>query len=86
MRKLHRDIYITGCREKGNVNIIPRLAIKSETDCFSLAIETIDRIPELGNSAAAVQKELLERRINAKATVYQDRVDLKEVAEWTWPF
>jgi xylulose-5-phosphate/fructose-6-phosphate phosphoketolase len=68
------------------VNIIPRLAIKSETDCFSLAIETIDRIPELGNSAAAVQKELLERRINAKATVYQDRVDLKEVAEWTWPF
>jgi xylulose-5-phosphate/fructose-6-phosphate phosphoketolase len=86
MRKLHRDIYVTGCREKGNVNIIPGLAIKSETDCFSLAIETIDRIPELGNGAAAVRKELLERRINAKATVYQDRVDLKEVAEWTWPF
>ena len=85
-RKGQHNIYVTGYREKGNVDTPLGLAIKNETDRFSLAIEAIDRIPELGNSAAAVREELLKRRIRAKAMAYQEGTDAKEVTEWTWPF
>jgi xylulose-5-phosphate/fructose-6-phosphate phosphoketolase len=86
MRKGQHNIYVTGYREEGNVDNPLGLVIKNETDCSSLAIEAIDRIPGLGNSAAAVREELLKRRIRAKAVAYQEGTDAREVTEWTWPF
>jgi xylulose-5-phosphate/fructose-6-phosphate phosphoketolase len=85
-RKGQHNIYVTEYREEGNVDTPLGLAIKNQTDRFSLAIEAIDRIPGLGNSAAAVREELLKRRIRAKAVVYQEGTDAREVTEWTWPF
>ncbi|PVH92642.1 phosphoketolase [Periconia macrospinosa] len=86
MRKGQQNIYVTGYKEKGNIDTPLGLAIRNETDRFSLAIEAIDRISRLGNSAAAVREELLNMRIRAKAAAYQEGMDSKEVTEWTWPF
>lgn len=86
MRKGQHNIYVTGYKEKGNVDTPLSLAIKNETDRYSLAIEAIDRIPRLCNSAVAVREDLLNRRIGAKTTAYQDGTDSREESEWIWPF
>jgi xylulose-5-phosphate/fructose-6-phosphate phosphoketolase len=86
MRKGQHNIYVTGYKEKGNVDTPLGLAIKNETDRYSLAIEAIDRIPELRNSAAAVREELLNKRIRANTIAHQEGMDSKEVSEWKWPF
>jgi xylulose-5-phosphate/fructose-6-phosphate phosphoketolase len=86
MRKGQHNIYVTGYKEKGNIDTPLGLAIKNETDRYSLAIEAIDRIPELRNSAAAVREELLNKRIRANTIARQEGMDSKEVSEWKWPF
>jgi xylulose-5-phosphate/fructose-6-phosphate phosphoketolase len=65
-----QKIYVIGYREKGNVDTPLRLAIKNKTSRFSLAIEAMNQIPALGNSAATVREDLLKRRIRVKAMAY----------------
>jgi xylulose-5-phosphate/fructose-6-phosphate phosphoketolase len=86
MRKGQHNIHVTGYREKGNVDTPLGLAIKNETDRFSLAIDAIDRIPGLSNSAAAVREKLIDERIRARETAYQEGKDSEAVMGWIWPF
>jgi xylulose-5-phosphate/fructose-6-phosphate phosphoketolase len=86
MRRGQHNIHVTGYREKGNVDTPLGLAIKNETDRFSLAIDAIDRIPGLSNSAAAVREELIDKRIRARETAYREGTDSEAVMGWIWPF
>jgi xylulose-5-phosphate/fructose-6-phosphate phosphoketolase len=86
MRRGQHNIHVTGYREKGNVDTPLGLAIKNETDRFSLAIDAIDRIAGLSNSAAAVREELIDKRIRARETAYREGTDSEAVMGWIWPF
>jgi xylulose-5-phosphate/fructose-6-phosphate phosphoketolase len=77
---------VRGYKEHGNINTPLELAIRNETDRFTLAMDAIERIPRLRNSAAGVRDELTNERIACEQYAYQHGIDRPEIAAWKWPF
>jgi xylulose-5-phosphate/fructose-6-phosphate phosphoketolase len=46
-RPNQHNIHVRGYKERGNINTPLELAIRNETDRFTLAMDAIDRIPRL---------------------------------------
>ncbi|KOS17476.1 putative phosphoketolase [Escovopsis weberi] len=78
------NIHVRGYREKGNIDTPLELAIRNNTDRFSLAIDAIDYMKHLGNRGAAARQELLNARIAAMNEAYETGMDPPHLTEWTW--
>lgn len=80
-------MHVRGYKEKGNINTPLELAIRNESDRFSLAILAIDNMSErLGNRGAGPREKLVEQRIRAKNHAYETGLDVDEFNNWAWPY
>jgi xylulose-5-phosphate/fructose-6-phosphate phosphoketolase len=79
------NLHVRGYKEKGNIDTPLELAIRNQTDRFSLAIDAIDRMPHRRTTAAHVREALLDRQIACRHYAYEYGVDLPEEAAWKWP-
>ncbi|KAK9234748.1 XFP N-terminal domain-containing protein [Lipomyces kononenkoae] len=80
------NLHVRGYKEKGNINTPLELAIRNQTDRYSLAIDAIDRIPSLGNTGSAAREKLLNEQIRCRTEAYANGIDPKSVQDWVWPF
>ncbi|CRG88463.1 hypothetical protein PISL3812_05493 [Talaromyces islandicus] len=80
------NLHVRGYREKGNIDTPFELAIRNQTDRYSLAIEAIDRLPSLGNTASAVREKFINLRLSAKSAAYENGLDPEHIRNWRWPF
>jgi phosphoketolase len=80
------NIHVRGYREKGNIDTPLELAIRNQTDRYSLAMDAIDRIKGLHNTASSVREKLLHLQMKAKASAFENGIDPVEIRDWTWPF
>ena len=71
---------------KGNINTPLELAIRNQTDRYSLAIDAIDRMPRFRTTAAHVRDALLDSQIASSNYAYENGVDRPEETGWKWPF
>ena len=85
-RRNHGNLHVRGYKEKGNINTPLELAIENEIDRFSIAIDVIDRLPQLHVAGAHVKEKLQDRKIDCRHYAYEHGVDAPELREWTWPF
>jgi len=85
-RTNHRNLHVRGYKEKGNINTPLELAIENEIDRYSLAIDVIDRLPQLRVAGAHVKDTLQDRKIDCRQYAYEHGVDAPELQQWTWPF
>ena len=85
-RKGLHNMHVTGYREKGNINTPLELAIRNGTDRFTLAIDAIDRLPNvLRNKGAGPRETFLNERIAARDYAYENGIDVKWATDWRWP-
>jgi len=84
-RTNHKNLHVRGYKEKGNINTPMELAILNEVDRFSLAIDAINRIPELLVAGAHVKEELRDMQIECQHYAYKNGVDMPEISNWLWP-
>jgi xylulose-5-phosphate/fructose-6-phosphate phosphoketolase len=85
-RRPNQDrIHVRGYREQGNIDTPLLLAIRNQTDRFSLAIDALDRIPRIGAASAAVREALANRRDACAAHACEFGVDPPEITHWQWP-
>jgi xylulose-5-phosphate/fructose-6-phosphate phosphoketolase len=80
------NLHVRGYKEKGNIDTPLELAIRNQTDRYSLAMDAIDRIPSLHNKAAGVREKLLNEQLRMKASAYENGIDPLEIREWRWPY
>ncbi len=85
-RTNHRNLHVRGYKEKGNINTPLELAIDNEIDRFSLAIDVIDRLPQLHVAGAHVKDTLLDMRIECRRYAHSHGVDAPEIRNWRWPY
>jgi xylulose-5-phosphate/fructose-6-phosphate phosphoketolase len=85
-RPSQHNIHVRGYKEHGNINTPLELAIRNETDRFTLAMDAIDRIPRLRVTAAGVRDELANQRIACEQYAYQHGIDRPDITAWKWPF
>jgi xylulose-5-phosphate/fructose-6-phosphate phosphoketolase len=78
-----QHLHVRGYREKGNIDTPLELAIRNQTDRFSLAMDAIDRIPSLKNRGAAAREALRNEQLKASAYSYEVGMDPPSL-NWTW--
>jgi len=80
-----QNLHVRGYKEKGNIDTPLELAIRNQTDRFSLAMDAIDRMPHLRNSGSAAREALLGQQIRARNQAFEEGVDPPFLKNWTWP-
>jgi xylulose-5-phosphate/fructose-6-phosphate phosphoketolase len=48
-------------------------------------IDVIDRVPKLGDKAAYLKQQMLDKRIEHRQYIERYGQDLPEILEWKWP-
>jgi len=80
------NLHVRGYKEKGNIDTPLELAIRNQTDRYSLAMDAIDRIPRLTNKAAGVREKLLNEQLRMKGLAFENGIDPVEIRNWRWPY
>ncbi len=83
-RTNHRNLHVRGYKEEGTTTTPFDMVVLNDLDRFHLVMDVIDRVPQLGPSAAYVKQELSEKLIEHKQHIYEHGEDMTEVAEWQW--
>jgi xylulose-5-phosphate/fructose-6-phosphate phosphoketolase len=84
-RSNHDNFHVRGYKEKGNINTPLELAILNQVDRYNLAIDVIDRVPELQTAAAHTKEWLKDQIIDAVNYAHENGIDRPEIREWKWP-
>ncbi|KAI8816128.1 phosphoketolase [Fimicolochytrium jonesii] len=79
------NLHVRGYKEKGNIDTPLELAIRNQTDRYSLAMDALDRIHGLHNSGSGVREKLLDEQIRMRNWAYEHGTDPKDITEWSWP-
>jgi len=65
----------------GTIGILAR---RIDLDRFHLAMDVIDRLPELGARSAYVKQELRDKLVDHRRYIEKYGDDLPEIREWKW--
>jgi xylulose-5-phosphate/fructose-6-phosphate phosphoketolase len=85
-RRNQHNFHVRGYKEKGNINTPLELAIRNQTDRFSLAIDAIDRMPRFRVTGATAREALRNEQISCEQYAYEFGVDRPDVDAWKWPY
>ena len=83
-RPRQHNIHVRGYKEKGNINTPLELAIRNQTDRYSLAIDAIDRIARFSDTASGVRQSLLDEQLDCLNHAYQYGIDRPDISAWKW--
>ena len=84
-RRNHVNLHARGYKEEGTTTTPFDMVMLNDLDRFHLAIDVIDRVPGLANSAGPLRQELEDRRLRARAYTRGHGEDDPEISGWTWP-
>jgi xylulose-5-phosphate/fructose-6-phosphate phosphoketolase len=83
-RSNHRNIHVRGYKEEGTTTTPFDMVMLNDLDRFHLVMDTIDRVPSLGASAAHVRQRMVDARLRARLYTREHGEDIPEVSGWTW--
>ncbi|HZR16727.1 MAG TPA: phosphoketolase family protein [Verrucomicrobiae bacterium] len=83
-RTNHRNLHVRGYKEEGTTTTPFDMVVRNDLDRFHLVMDVIDRVDQLGPSAAYVKQALFEKLIQHKRYIAVHGEDLPEVREWRW--
>jgi xylulose-5-phosphate/fructose-6-phosphate phosphoketolase len=84
-RTNHDNLHVRGYKEEGTTTTPFDIVMLNDLDRFHLAIDVIDRLPQLGGEADHLRQELVDSRLRARAYGREHGEDPPEIRDWTWP-
>jgi xylulose-5-phosphate/fructose-6-phosphate phosphoketolase len=85
-RTNHDNIHVRGFNEEGTTTTPFDMAVLNQLDRFHLAMEAIDRMPELGAKAAEARRRFAGRLVEHTRYVREHGEDMPEIRNWSWPY
>ena len=85
-RANHRNFHVRGFIEEGTTTTPFDMAVLNELDRYHLAIEAIERVPGLAESAAAVADGFRAKLDEHTGYVREHGDDMPEIRDWVWPY
>jgi xylulose-5-phosphate/fructose-6-phosphate phosphoketolase len=85
-RTNHENLHVRGYKEEGTTTTPFDMVMLNDLDRFHLAIDVIDRVPELTDRCGGLRQELGDRRLRARAYTREHGEDDPEIRDWVWPY
>ncbi len=80
----HDHLHVRGYKEEGSVTTPFDMVVRNDMDRYHLVMDVIDRVPDLGVSAASVRQLMVDQRTRHGEYVRRYGEDLPEVRDWSW--
>ncbi len=84
-RTNHHNLHVRGYKEEGTTTTPFDMVMLNDLDRFHLAMDVIDRLPQLKGKADHLRQELVDTRLRARAHGRMHGEDPPEIRDWTWP-
>ena len=83
-RRHNKNLHVRGYKEEGTITTPFDMRVQNNIDRFSLVIDTIKRLPQLGNRGSFLIQLMKDKLIEHKQYIFANGVDLPEVRDWKW--
>ena len=83
-RRHNKNIHVRGYKEEGTITTPFDMRVRNDIDRFHLVIDTVKRLPQLGNSAAYLIQEMKDKLVEHRQYITTYGQDLPEVRSWQW--
>jgi xylulose-5-phosphate/fructose-6-phosphate phosphoketolase len=83
-RTNHGNLHVRGYKEEGTTTTPFDMAVLNDLDRFHLVMDVIDRVPTLGQRAAALRQRMRDKRTEHRQYIRSHGLDMPEIREWTW--
>ena len=85
-RTNHKNLHVRGYKEEGTTTTPFDMTVLNDLDRFHLAIDLVDRVPQLGAKVAHVKLEMSDKLFEHKQYIRRHGDDMPEVRDWKWPY
>ena len=85
-RRGQSHLHVRGYIEEGTTSTPFDMVVMNHVDRYSLAIDVIDRVPQLSHTGAHVRQAFADKLIEHKLYIEKYGDDMPEVKNWTWPY
>jgi xylulose-5-phosphate/fructose-6-phosphate phosphoketolase len=83
-RANHDNLHVRGYKEQGTTTTPFDMVMLNDLDRFHLVMDVIDRVPSLGEAAAGLRQEMVDRRLRARAWTREHGADEPAIDGWRW--
>jgi xylulose-5-phosphate/fructose-6-phosphate phosphoketolase len=83
-RTNHDNMHVRGYKEEGTITTAFDMTVLNDLDRFHLAIDVIDRVPNLGSKGAYLKQNIKDKLIEHKLYICQYGEDMPEIRNWKW--
>jgi xylulose-5-phosphate/fructose-6-phosphate phosphoketolase len=83
-RTNHDNIHVRGYKEEGTITTPFDMTVLNDLDRFHLAMDTIDRVPEVRGEGADLKGRLEEKLAEHRRYIEAHGRDMPEIRDWRW--
>jgi xylulose-5-phosphate/fructose-6-phosphate phosphoketolase len=83
-RTNHHNIHVRGYKEEGTITTPFDMTVLNDLDRFHLVMDTIDRLPVLGERGSSLKELLQIKLIEHKRYIDKNGEDMPEIRNWKW--
>ena len=83
-RRHNRNLHVRGYKEEGTITTPFDMRVLNDIDRFDLVIDTVRRLPKLGNRGAYLVQKMNDKLVEHRQYIRDKGIDLPEVRNWKW--
>jgi len=83
-RANNNNMHVHGYREEGTITTAFDMTVLNKLDRFHLAMDVLDRLPQLGNKGSYLKQWLTDKLIEHNLYITRNGEDMPEIRNWKW--
>ena len=83
-RRRNKNLHVRGYKEEGAITTPFDMRVQNNIDRFDLVIDTVKRLPQLGNRGSFLIQLMKDKLVEHKQYITAHGEDMPEIRDWKW--